>query len=229
MDVSAPADTRAMAIVHTALRRDLERARETLSRHPAPADRQRRAIARHVLWLMDFLHHHHTGEDEGLWPLVLERAPSVAPLLDSFEADHARIATAMQSLIDAALAYTESESEDARAELVGALNALGEVLYPHLDREVAEGMPVVSAAITEREWQQWDQAYNIKGKSPLELGLEGHFLLDGLDPEGRDVVVNLVPPIPRFVLLHGFGWLYRRQSRQRWGIRAGGRQVGAPA
>lgn len=229
MGTNAPADTRIMGIVHTALRRDLERAREALSTDPAPAGRQRQAIARHVLWLMDFLHQHHTGEDQGLWPLVLERAPAAAPLLDSLEADHARIAPAAESLTDAARAYSPTASDDARTELAAALDALGEVLYPHLDREVAEGMPVVSAAITEREWRQWDETYNIKGKSPLELGLEGHFLLDGLDPEGRDVVVNLVPPIPRFVLLHAFGWLYRRQSRQRWGTRAGGRPVGAPA
>lgn len=220
MDSPQPADTRAMAIVHSALRRDLDRAKEVLSADPAPAGRQRAALARHVLWLMDFLHHHHAGEDRGLWPLVLQRAPAAAPLLDSLEADHARIVPAAEALVAAARAYGMTADDAARTDLVTALDALGEVLYPHLDREVAEGMPVVSAAITESEWRQWDEAYNIKGKSPLELGLEGHFLLDDLDPEGREVVVHLVPPVPRFVLLHGFGWLYRRQARQRWGTRS---------
>ncbi len=227
MNPTAPADTRVMGIVHTALRRDLERAREAAVTDPPPEGRRRQAIGRHVLWLIDFLHHHHTGEDEGLWPLVLRRDPSAAPLLDSLEADHARIAPAVESLTLAARAYATSASDEARATLVAALDDLAEVLFPHLDREVAEGMPVVSAAITEREWRDWDEAYNIKGKSPLELGLEGHFLLDGLGPEDREVVEHLVPPVARFLLIHGFGWLYRRQARQRWGAGAGRRPVAA--
>ena len=227
MDPTTPADTRAMGIVHTALRRDLERARAALTAVPAPAGEQRRAIGRHVLWLMDFLHHHHAGEDDGLWPLVLRRDPSAAPLLDSFEADHARIAPAGDALTAAARHYVATTSDEPRAALVAALDGLGGVLFPHLDREVTEGMPVVSAALTEREWRDWDKAYNISGKSPLELGLEGHFLMDDLDPERRRVVEELVPPLPRFLLIHGFGWLYRRQARQRWQAPASARRLAA--
>jgi hypothetical protein len=29
-----------------------------------------------VVWMMEFLHGHHTGEDEGLWPPVRERDPA---------------------------------------------------------------------------------------------------------------------------------------------------------
>lgn len=227
MDRTAPADTRSMGIVHKALRRDLERARKALTASPPPAHEQRQAIGRHVIWLMDFLHHHHTGEDEALWPVVLRRDPSAAPLLESLEADHARIAPAVESLTAAARSYAATTSDETRAVLVAALDQLTEVLYPHLDREVTEGMPVVSAAITEREWRDVYEAYNLRGKSPLELGVEGHFLLDGLTPEERLVVEHLVPPIPRFLLVHGFGWLYRRQSRQRWGAPAGSRPVAA--
>lgn len=229
MNPTAPADTRVMGIVHAALRRDLERTREVLTAASAPEGPQRQAIARHVLWLMDFLHHHHTGEDDGLWPLVLQRDPSATPLLDSLEADHTRITPAAEGLTAAARAYTASASDGARTALVAALDRLAEVLFPHLDREVDEGMPVVSAAITEREWRAWDKKYNIKGKSPLELGLEGHFLLDGLGPDDRLVVEHLVPPIPRFLLIHGFGWLYRRQARQRWQTPAGTRAVATRA
>ena len=216
MDQSAPADTRMMDIAHAALRRDLDRARCALTATPPPSARQGKAIGRHVLWLMDFLHHHHTGEDEGLWPLVLQRDASSAALLDSLEADHARIAPAIEGLRTAARGYRDNLGPSSRAALVSALDQLATVLYPHLDREIEEGMPVVSRAITNGEWQRWNEDFMMKGKSPLELGLEGHFFLDELDEEGRQLVVHLVPPVPRFVLLHAFGWLYRRQSRQRW-------------
>ena len=77
-------------------------------------------------------------------------------------------------------------------------------------------MPVVAASITAREWDAVEQAYNIEPKSSWELAMEGHWLLDGIDAEGYDVVVGTVPPVRRFVLLHGFGWAYRRRARARW-------------
>ena len=66
-----PADTRMMGIVHGALRRDLLRTRAALTAEPYPQGRRRRALGEHVAWLMEYLHAHHTGEDEGLWPLVM--------------------------------------------------------------------------------------------------------------------------------------------------------------
>jgi len=44
-DSTAPADTRVMGIVHTALRRNLERAHTTLTECPYPFDEQRHALA----------------------------------------------------------------------------------------------------------------------------------------------------------------------------------------
>ncbi len=212
----APADTRMMGIVHSALKRDLLRAREVLAASPAPRGRQRRALGEHVTWMIKFLHAHHTGEDDGLWPLVRRRNPAAAELLDSLEADHARISHAAEAVTAAARAYTATAADPPRAELVEALDRLADVLVPHLDREVADAMPVVSASITEREWDAVEQEYNIKPKSMRQLGMEGHWLLEGIDPEGYDVVVRKVPPVARFVLLHGFGRAYRRSARARW-------------
>jgi len=216
MTTAEAGDTRIMAIVHNSLKRDLRRLRAALTGEPAPAGRQRRALGEHVEWLMDFLHHHHTGEDEGLWPLVRERNPAVGDLLDSLEADHQRIAPAIGPLVAAGKQYATTTTDGPRQALVAAIDALSEVLLPHLDREVDEAMPVVSASISRAEWEHWDEAYNIKPKSLLQLGIEGHWLLDDIDAEGRDVVVHQVPPVPRFVLLHGFAAIYRRQARKRW-------------
>ena len=58
-------------------------------------------------------------------------------------------------------------------------------------------MPLVSVSITAAEWHAVDQQYFIKPKSLPQLGFEGHWLLDGLDPERSQVVVHQVPPIPR--------------------------------
>jgi Hemerythrin HHE cation binding domain len=213
----APADTRMMGIVHAALQRDVSRAREVLRAAPPPRDRQRVALGGHVVWLMDFLHGHHSGEDEGLWPLVRARNPAAAPLLDSMEADHARIAPEVEAVTVAARDYATTTSDGPTEVLARALDRLVEVLFPHLDREVAEAMPVVAASITDREWDAVEQKHFVKNKSMRELGLEGHWLLDGIDAEGYQIVVHTVPAIPRFVLVHGFARAYRRQAAARWG------------
>src|SRR4029079_19697885 len=54
-------------------------------------------------------------------------------------------------------------------------------------------------------------------KSLGQLGLEGHWLLDGLDAERRRVLVHAISPIPRFVLVRGFARKYRRRAIVCWG------------
>ena len=81
--------------------------------------------------------------------------------------------------------------------LVRALDWLTGVLEPHQDREVRDAMPVVAQALTARDLGAWNQTYNIKPKSPWQLGLDGQWLLDEIDPEGYQVVVQQVPAVPR--------------------------------
>jgi hypothetical protein len=83
VDDHAPADTSMMRIVHAALRRDLERARNAVTGQPVPDGRQRAAIARHLTWMMRFLDAHHRSEDDGLYPVVRARRPDAAALLDT--------------------------------------------------------------------------------------------------------------------------------------------------
>jgi len=211
-----PADTRMMGIAHAAFRRDLARVRLVLTATPAPQGGRRQAVAEQVLWLMQALHAHHDAEDAGLWPLVRERNPAAAQLLDAMEADHRSIVPAMQTLTAAARRYRSAGSDDPRLALVRALDALTGVLEPHLDREVRDAMPVVAQALTARCWHAWNHKYNIKPKSPWQLALDGHWLLDEIDPEGYQVVVQQVPAVPRFILLHGFARPCRRRRSAWW-------------
>jgi len=218
-DRGAPADTNMMRIVHAALRRDLRRARAVLTRQPPPDDRQRRAIAEHLVWLTAFLEEHHRTEDLGLYPVVRTRDPEAANLLDEMARDHEAVAAAVVGLEEAAAAYAGSESPEVRAALVQAVDEVSDVLLPHLQREEDEAMPIVSRAITDEQWRAIEQEHNLDGKSMAELGREGHWLIDDATPEDRARVVGLVPPVTRFLLLHGFGPSYRRRKRACWSPR----------
>jgi hypothetical protein len=213
----ALADTSMMRIVHTALRRDLARARVVLTGTPPPPTAQREALAAHLGWMMRFLRAHHQGEDAGLYPMVRARNPAAAVLLDAMDAEHDAIGPGIIALESAASDYGHGDSCGQRERLLTSIETLEEALLPHLAREEDEMMPVVSATITAADWQAWDQQYNIKPKSFLDLGREGHWLIDGLSPQDRQIVVGLVPPLPRFVLLHGFARSYRRHRTHCWG------------
>ena len=212
-----PADTRMMGIVHDALRRDLSRATAALAARPPPPDQQRVAIAAHVRWLMNFLHAHHAGEDQGLWPLVRAHNPAAGDLLDQMDADHARIGPQIDQVQNAAATYGTDASPAARQGLAEAIELLRSVLDPHLRREEDETMPVVSRSITHAQWEAFNTTTFVQPKSKKELGHEGHWLIDSLGPERYDVVVHAVPALPRFILIHAMARPYRKECAARWG------------
>lgn len=212
-----PADTTMMGVVHDALRRDLRRL-ETALTVDSPADGDRgQGIGDHVLWMMDFLHHHHHTEDVGLWPLVRRRNPAAAGVLDRMHDEHTAIAGRIEQTQVAARRYRSDPGEEARQALTTAVAQLSGPLLAHLNDEETTAMPVVSASITEAEWRQWDQKYNVRGKSLSRLAAEGHWLMDGLDPERYQVLVHLVPAPVRLVILHGYARRYRTACARRWG------------
>jgi hypothetical protein len=207
-----------MRIVHNALRRDLARARATLAR-PAHPD-QRRAIGAHLTWMMGFLHAHHASEDHGLYPLVRERAADsldALEVLDRMTRDHDAIASAAAAVETAASVLAADSSQDATEDTLAALAALAAVLLPHLQTEEEDVMPMTSRLITAAEWNAIEKQHNLDPKSTSELGFEGHWLIDGASDADRATVVGLVPPIQRFILLHGWARRYRRHAAACWG------------
>ncbi len=213
-DLDGPCDTQMMGIVHSALRRDLVRARLVLRDEAPLADRRRVALAKHILWLMDFLHEHHSNEDAGLYPMTLRNDPSTAELVADMASDHDRINPGIAALVTAAESYRDDAT--AAAALAEALVGLDAVLIPHLSREETVMMPVVSTCVTQRELKAWDDEMNVGDKPMLQLAMEGHWLLDNLDESSREVVVSLVPALQRFVLLNFLGRPYKRRRKVLW-------------
>ncbi|MFD6062833.1 hemerythrin domain-containing protein [Rhodococcus wratislaviensis] len=214
-DTRPPADTRIMRIVHSALRRDIARAAQVLRTAPPPAQTQRVALADHLVWMMQFLHLHHSGEDSGLWPLVRELNPAAGALLDAMDADHARIGPEIERVTAAATEYRAYAAS--REDLSHSLTALEQVLLPHLQREEDEMMPVVARTLTRRQWDDVEQQVFIASKTKRELGIEAHWIVDGVDREDYDVTVRKVDPATRFMLIHTFKRPYRRACAARWG------------
>jgi hypothetical protein len=214
-DLDGPCDTRMMGVVHSALRRDLVRVRMVLHDPDWLTEPRRTGLADHVVWLMHTLHLHHSGEDVGLYPMVLRNDPSLTGLVQDMDGDHQRIEPAIATLEEAARRFRDGASGSG-GRLLGALADLDDVLLPHLEREEVVMMPLVSGCVTQREWDAWNQDVNVKPKPMLYLAEEGHWVLDNLDATGRGLALALVTPVPRFVLVRLLGGRYRRKRALLW-------------
>jgi hemerythrin-like domain-containing protein len=201
-------------IFHAALRRDLERMINVLAGandHARPE--QRAALAEHVGLVLDLLHHHHTGEDTGLWPLVRRRAPDLGSQLDTMEAEHACVAGAIVSTRAAARQYAmTTDSTAGGRRLQEALADLSGVLLPHLDHEETEVMPRVMRALTPRDWSASSRRELRNWNSFALAGTGLVWMADGLIGRQRTMFNQQVSPVFQWLVDKRYGPAYRRRT-----------------
>ncbi|GAA3441871.1 hemerythrin domain-containing protein [Planomonospora venezuelensis] len=149
--VPGPLDMTNMYLAHYGFRRDLGRLLVAAGR-VGLADRARiTALHEHLTWVLLVLHHHHTAEDETVWPRLRRRAPEAAEVIDALEAEHAEADRWIGESETAFAAFAARPTEEGRARLVTALRSLGDVLGAHLAHEETEGIPLMMAHITPEE------------------------------------------------------------------------------
>jgi Hemerythrin HHE cation binding domain len=200
-------------LFHAALRRDLERAIGSLtaSRHPSPA--QRAALAEHVGLVLDLLHHHHTDEDIGLWPLVRRRAPDLGSQLDIMEAEHASVAGAIISTRAAARRqYAATADPSAAHDLRQALVELSGVLLPHLEHEETEVMPRVVRALTNRDRSALSRQQVPSWGAFALAGTRLVWIADGMNQTERAMFNQQVSPTFQWLVDRRYGPVYRRRT-----------------
>lgn len=183
-------DTRDMLVVHTALRREFRQAPELVRAAGAQEGAVRDRIADHISWLLNFLHHHHDGEDRLLWPLLRERAGTeLAPLVDTMEAQHAGIAVLVDRATEQLGAWRRSGAGDALADTLDQMYA---GLVEHLALEEREVLPLAATHVRPHEWARLGEEgmASIPGKErPRVLGM---FMLEG-DPAAIRAMLSHAP------------------------------------
>ena len=87
-----PVDMAGMWVMHHAFRRDLAAFAEAVPATPVHDRATWQALEARWGRFAEVLHHHHSGEDAGLWPLLGARAGlAERATLDAMEADHETI------------------------------------------------------------------------------------------------------------------------------------------
>lgn len=156
-------DTWEMVLVHRVFRREF-RLLPALVRAVRDGDRARAdVVGEHLADLTGALHHHHVGEDELLWPVLLGRVGLRADLVHRMEAQHERLhvlLTGIDELSARWRAGAAAADRDALADLVTQASA---ALDEHLADEEHELLPLVSEHVTPAEWH----ALNKRGQDSL--------------------------------------------------------------
>ncbi|RZS79951.1 hemerythrin HHE cation binding domain-containing protein [Motilibacter rhizosphaerae] len=206
-------DVRDMLVVHTALLREFRLAPAAVSRTPDGDRRQARAVAGHLRFVGDMLHHHHEGEDELLWPLLVERAPDRARLLADGEAQHAALDLALTDVARLRDAWAAAPDAGRRDALAARLETLSGLLRDHLDLEERDVLPVAAAVLRPEEWA----AIGARGAASMskpDLALAfGMFAYEG-DPAVLAEMLHEAPAPVRLLMPRLAPRVYARRARQ---------------
>jgi hypothetical protein len=143
--------------------------------------------------ILEFLHVHHQGEDELVYPLLEERCPDQMALLQRIDDQH-RLLDEPMVAARAAVAAWRADPTPANGQAVIELMAtIDETLRPHLGEEEEVVLPIASAWMSPEEWAQLPghALQTFQADKPwLALGL----VYEGLSPEQQTGMLAGMPP-----------------------------------
>ncbi|MEP9364344.1 hemerythrin domain-containing protein [Nocardioides sp. CN2-186] len=212
-------DIRDMIVVHTALLREFRLAPDAVRRATPGSRALVRDVTAHLRLLCALMHHHHTGEDELLWPVLGPRLTDAErTLLEVAEAQHAGIDQSLHRVDQALTAWTAGPAEAEAAELVDALGQLHVLLREHLEAEERHLLPLAAAHLTEEEWHRIGEA-GAAGVPKRDLLLVfGMFAYEG-DPEVLAQMLQAAPPPARVLVPRLAPRVYARHAARIHGNR----------
>ena len=101
---------------------------------------------------------HHPKESRLLFPLVLQRAPEVAPVLAQLEQDHAGGEAAVRQLQHLLLAW-ELMGEPRRAPFANELARYVQFYMEHMRLEETQVLPLAQQHLDGDDWRELDAAF----------------------------------------------------------------------
>ncbi len=185
-------DVSDMYAVHRALLEALDAAPDYVAK--AGGDPKRvEVIGSFTENVIEFLHVHHSGEDELIYPVLEERCPASRPELERIDDQHKTLYTPMDQGRSAIAAWrATSSTADAQAAIV-ALTSIAEALRPHLVEEETVVLPIATKWVSPEEWRRLPGHHmmSFRADKPwLMLGL----VREQLDQECRDGMLAGMPP-----------------------------------
>jgi hemerythrin-like domain-containing protein len=204
-----------MVLIHRVIRREFGQLPRQF--RTAANDRARsKLIGAHAREMLQFLHTHHTGEDELLFPLLRERAALDPATMDRMEAQHAQVDDAV-TIISAALpSWTTNADPGTGEQMATTIEAMMPTLIDHLAEEEQTLLPIVSVTLTQSEWDHLGKHGMNAIPLTRRLVILGHIIEEANAAE-RHKFLQVVPAPARLA----YKLIGRRQfSRETTTIRA---------
>ena len=207
------APTTMNALIHHAVRRDLDRLATALDTRQAGDAARAAELERAFANLRRELTHHHEGEDAYIWPM-LAQAGIDADLLAAMESEHAAMSRALAETGTAMSTLAGSGSAADAAAARASVVRTQSVVERHLDHEEKELEPQLVPLLETPEWKAVTK--KLRHSSPGNAGSFFAWLTDGMSPADRTTLGRSVPPPLTFVLARGFGRRYAREVAPAW-------------
>lgn len=220
MDADAASDRpliQQMVVIHRVLRREFGLV-PTLIRAVAPDDLERaKNVADHATGLLRFMHIHHSGEDELLWPVLLERVEVESDLIHRMEHQHEHVAALLPRAQEQLPPWAAMPSPERGAELAATFEEIGSVLGEHLSEEEVAILPLVETHLTLAEWERLGE--HARGSlTPPDSMAALAAILEEADDEERSTFIGALPPPVLAIFVEQAEPAYRERMRQ---LRAG--------
>lgn len=199
-----------MPLIHRIFRTAFREVRRRVPEVPPTGTVRARALADHLGFTLDGLHHHHTTEDELIWPLLLRRVGPDAPLVARMEEQHHAIDEAVGRVRACVTPWAERPGAATAGPLVAAIDTLLAVLEHHLDEEEREVVPLIDQHLTREEWEEMGRTAFDKFEPRERPIAMGQLLEVATQDEARRMFAEL--PVPVRVLWAVAG---KRQYRRR--------------
>lgn len=190
--ITSRPDTSEMVVVHNVFRRNFGAVPALVRRVPA-GDRVRAGVV--VDFFADLsqgLHHHHTVEDEFMWPLLLDRAPLDEPLITRMEQQHHHIAGLSERAASQAQVFAAHGDPVRGGELAETVEALLTAMQEHLHDEETRILPLVEQVMTVAEWEAMGERARADIPRDRQLVFLG-FILQGLSNEQQRAFLAEMP------------------------------------
>jgi len=161
------ADVLGMRLAHRTMLRDAARLTARAEESAAGTRVDAVALAGYVRDFADSVHHHHTVEDEILWPVLVESAGPHVDLTELSD-DHAALHPMLARLRSAADSYRARPGEDTATALATALGELRDTLTEHIGEEEAAVFPVIERHVSVRDWTEVEKRIRRRAKMSFE-------------------------------------------------------------
>jgi len=188
-----PFDRREMVAVHDMLRREFILLPDLVEGVALDDVDRTVVVAQHIETVTAVLHHHHQGEDDYVWPLLLTRChASAVELTSRMEEQHAALVVRLDDVNEALGTWSGRRSRISRRVLVDSLLRLIPPLEKHLHEEENTVVPLMEAHITAQEWAEVVRR-GAADADPDDIPLGFGMLMYEADPNVIDQAIASMP------------------------------------